>query len=215
MTERTFDRIPDLDPRNRNYPIMALIDERAPRARGWSLRTQLDQGAEGACVGFAWSHELAAIPKAIPVDDGSARRIYHRAQQLDVWPGEDYEGTSVLAGAKAIVEQGYMSEYRWAFGLNQLLLALSYQGPVVLGLNWYGGMMDTDSNGYIHHAGDLLGGHAIIAIAVHTKTKRVVLQNSWGSGWGVNGRCYITWDELGSLLQQDGECCVPVLRVKR
>lgn len=170
------------------------------------------------CVGFAWSHELAAIPKnalrfvSAPPDD-YARQIYRRAQQLDPWEGESYEGTSVLAGAKAVMEQGHMAEYRWAFGLNEVLLAISYAGPVVLGLNWYGGMMDTNSVGYIHPTGSVMGGHAIVAIAVHTATQRVVLQNSWGSGWGTNGRCFLTWDELGFLLHsEDGECCVPVGR---
>lgn len=212
MTERTFDRLPEFDERSRNYPIIALIEERRPRARGWSLRTQLDQGAEGACVGFAWAHELAAIPRKVVVSDDYARNIYRRAQQLDQWEGEAYEGTSVLAGAKTLVEQGHMAEYRWAFGINETLLAISYAGPVVLGLNWYRGMMDTDSEGYIHPEGEIMGGHAIVAIAVHTSTRRVVLQNSWGAGWGNKGRCYLWWDSLGQLLAEHGECCVPVGR---
>lgn len=210
--ERIFDRIPHFDPRNRDYPIMALIEERVIRARGWSLKTQLDQGAEGACVGFAWAHELAAIPRKVSVTDDYARQIYHRAQQLDIWPGEQYEGTSVLGGAKATQEKGHMLEYRWAFGLNEALLAISYGGPVVLGLDWHYDMMDTDSKGYIHPSGGVAGGHAIVAIAVHTAVKRVVLQNSWGSFWGIGGRCYLTWDDFGSLLNDNGECCVPVGR---
>lgn len=211
-TERVLDRLPDLDPRNRKYPIMALIEERVVRPRGWSLRTQLDQGREGACVGFAWAHELAAIPRKVAVTDEDARNIYLRAQQLDVWPGEDYEGTSVLGGAKAVLEAGHMMEYRWAFGLNEMLLALSYEGPVVLGVNWHTDMFDPDADGYIHPTGDVAGGHAIVAIAVHTASKRVVLQNSWGPYWGRSGRCYITWDELGQLLAHQGECCVPAGR---
>jgi hypothetical protein len=212
MMERTFDRIPELDPRNRNYPIMALLEERVVRPRGWSLKTQLDQGAEGACVGFAWSHELAAVPRKISVTNDTARQVYHRAQQLDEWEGENYEGTSVLGGAKAIQEQGHITEYRWAFGLQEALLALSYAGPVVFGLNWYRGMMDTNNDGYIHPEGQIMGGHAIVGIAVHTATNRIVLQNSWGGNWGNKGRCYLSWEHLDVLLRQEGECCVPVGR---
>lgn len=212
MTQRTFDRIPQFDPRNKNFPIMALLDQRVVRARGWSLKTQLDQGAEGACVGFAWSHELAAVPRKISVTDETARQVYYRAQQLDPWEGENYEGTSVLAGAKTVQEQGHMTEYRWAFTLNEVLLALAYQGPVVFGLNWYYGMMDTNTEGYIHPTGTVMGGHAIVGIAIHTATKRIVLQNSWGGNWGNKGRCYLSWDHLDQLLQDDGECCVPVGR---
>ena len=212
MAERTLDRLPEFDERSRRYPVMALIEERRPRARGWPLKTQLDQGAEGACVGFAWAHELAAIPRKVAVSDAYARGIYRRAQQLDPWEGEAYEGTSVLAGAKAVMEQGHMAEYRWAFGLNEVLLAISYAGPVVLGLDWYRGMMGTDDEGYIHPTGEKMGGHAIVAIAVHTATRRVVLQNSWGGNWGDKGRCYLSWEHLGQLLEQAGECCVPVGR---
>jgi hypothetical protein len=63
----------------------------------------LDQGKEGACVGFAWSHELAAYPVRVEVDDEFARsKIYAEAQKIDEWPGEAYHGTSVLAGAKVV-----------------------------------------------------------------------------------------------------------------
>jgi hypothetical protein len=212
MVDRVFDRIPDLDPRNRNYPIRTLIDRNVVVPRGWSLKTQLDQGSEGACVGFAWAHELAAVPRKIPATNDYARNIYYRAQQIDQWEGEAYEGTSVLAGAKVIKEQNHMMEYRWAFGLNDALLAISHYGPVVFGLNWYWGMMEPDDKGYVYPSGGLAGGHAIVGIAVHTKTKRIVLQNSWGDSWGKGGRCYVKWDALDELLQQDGECCVPVGR---
>lgn len=213
MTERTFDRLQQFDERSRRYPIIALIEERQPRARGWSLRTQLDQGAEGACVGFAWAHELAAVPRKVTVSNEYARNIYRRAQQLDIWPGEGYEGTSVLAGAKTVMEQQHMKEYRWAFGINEALLAISYAGPVVFGLDWYRGMMDTNPEGYIHLTGEVMGGHAIVGIAVHTKTRRVVLQNSWGGNWGNAGRCYLAWEDLAKLLADGGECCVPVGRI--
>lgn len=212
MTNRTFDRLPQFDERSRSFSIAPLLETRTVRSRGWSLRTYLDQGAEGACVGFAWAHELAAIPRKVTVSDEHARNIYRRAQQLDIWPGEAYSGTSVLAGAKAVQEQGHLTEYRWAFGLTDTLLALGYHGPVVFGLNWHRGMMATDPKGYIHPTGELMGGHAIVGIAVHAATKRIVLQNSWGPNWGNKGRCYLGWDDLDRLLKDDGECCIPVQR---
>ena len=79
-------------------------------------------------------------------------------------------------------------------------------------LAWYRGMMDTNDAGYIHPTGEVMGGHAIIAIAVHTATKRIVLQNSWGPNWGNAGRCYLAWDDFERLLSESGECCVPVGR---
>ncbi len=101
-----------------------------------------------------------------------ALAIYKRAQQLDIWPGENYSGTSVLGGAKAVKElknnvgESYISEYRWAFGIEDLIRALAYQGPVVLGLNWYAGMFNSDTAGWLRVTGALVGGHCLLALGV-------------------------------------------------
>lgn len=214
MVSRTFDRLKHFDPRSRNYGISDRLTTMYPRGYGWAAGVHLDQGTEGACVGFAFTGELAATPVRVPVSDGLARDVYHAAQQVDEWSGEDYEGTSVLAGAKVLKSHGYIEEYRWAFSLTEALAAISWEGPVVLGLNWYEGMTETDHKGFIHPSGRLLGGHAILARGVSTSRRYVRLRNSWGHDWGVNGDALITWDDLERLLAEDGECCVPVGRKK-
>ena len=32
-----------------------------------------------------------------------------------------------------------------------------------------------------------LGGHAILAVGYSDKTKRFIVRNSWGAGWGMKG----------------------------
>lgn len=212
-TERTFDRIPSADERNANYPMRALVAAKPLRSYTWRCDTWLDQGREGACVGFAWAHDLAARPRPRMTDHQHARSIYRWAQQLDEWPGENYEGTSVLAGAKVCHAQGHFTEYRWATSLEDLLLGIGYWGPAVLGVNWYSGMFDTDHDGYIHPTGSVMGGHAILAHRVNVPGRFVQLHNSWGSGWGVQGRARISFDDLERLLADDGEACIPVRRL--
>lgn len=215
MTERVFDWKPRFDERSKLYPIRALVGaDPELRYKLWAKGAVLDQGVEGACVGFGWSAELSASPKRVGgVTDDSARNLYHRARQLDDWEGEDYEGTSVLAGAKAVQELGFLTEYRWAFGLNDVLGALSWTGPVVLGVNWYEGMMEPDSKNYIHATGQVVGGHCILARGISVKRQRVLLRNSWGTTWGQDGNCYLSFDDLAKLLSEYGEACVPVGRV--
>lgn len=210
-----FGRIPEFDPRSLNFPIRSLLGPvRAPQTSFWDCYAALDQGNEGACVGFAWAHELAAEPEIVPnVTDNLALQFYHRAQQLDEWFGEDYEGTSVLAGAKTVTEAGHLLEYRWSFSLADLLETVSYFGPVVLGINWYSGMVSPDANGDVHVTGSIVGGHAILCYGVNTTLETVRLRNSWGRDWGDRGDCWLSWGELERLLNEDGECCVPVLRV--
>lgn len=213
--ERTFDRLPEFDPKSRLFPIRSLVAGNPIRGYTWRCDANLNQGREGACVGFSWAHELAARP--VPVrglTNDKARSIYFEAQRVDEWEGETYEGTSVLAGAKVLQRQGLIGEYRWAFGLTDLLLALGYKGPAVLGLNWHEGMFEPDNNGFIHPTGQVLGGHAIMANAVSKTGRYVRLHNSWGPDWGQNGSAKISWDDLDILLREQGEACIPTGRRK-
>lgn len=207
-----LDRLPQFDERSRNYPIRTLVTATRPRSYTWRVSAWLDQGTEGACVGFAWNHEAAARPVVRQVTHAAARQTYLRAQQLDQWPGEAYSGTSVIAGAKAMQERGWLQEYRWAFSLDDLILAVGYKGPAVLGLDWYQGMFRPDSDGYLRPTGRLMGGHAILCHAVSVRERYFWLWNSWGRGWGVGGRAKISFDDLAGLLAAGGEACVPVRR---
>lgn len=209
---RVLDWRPRHDPRSRSFPVRALLAAREPRSYTWSLGVRLDQGSEGACVGFAWAHELAATPMRRPVDEALARNIYAEAQRLDPWPGEDYSGTSVLAGAKAVQARGYLREYRWAFGLDDVVTTVGSFGPIVLGLPWLADMVEPDGDGFIHATGRVLGGHAVLARGVSLRGEYVTLHNSWGRGWGRDGTCRVSFADLGTLLADDGEACVPVLR---
>lgn len=209
-----LDRLTSFDPRNTEYPIMATISEKKPRSYTWNGKFYLDQGNEGACVGHGIAHEIGCRPKAAPVTSELAFGIYHGAQKIDEWPGEAYSGTSVLAGMKVATDMGYFSEYRWAFGLDDLIMAVGYRGPAVLGINWYEGMSNVDSNGFIHATGQVRGGHCILAKGVDVKAKKFRLHNSWGKDWGVAGDCYITFEDVEKLLNESGDACIPTMRKK-
>lgn len=207
-----LDRLQQFDDRSRDYPIRQLVGAKQPRSYTWRCDTWLDQGREGACVGHAWAHEIAARPAIRPATSELAFAIYREAQRIDPWPGEQYEGTSVLAGAQITQQRGYFDEYRWCFGIDDLVLAVGYAGPVVLGINWHEGMFRPDADGYIAPTGSVMGGHAILATAVSVRRGDVTLHNSWSQSWGVNGRCRIRIPDLASLLQAGGEACVPLKR---
>lgn len=232
--DKRMDRIVQFDERSRNFPVMATIENPNPRSFTWPCDVYNDQGKEGACVGFAWSHELAAKPVVIPTNNKTALSIYNKAKTLDEWPGEEYSGTSVLAGAKAVQSlvlnsgKHAMPEYRWAFGVDDLQVAVGRKGPAVLGVKWYDSMYTPDSLGFIRPVGNLVGGHAILCRGVkftrldNTKPLTLdnvdrdrsyfILRNSWGRKWGKQGDCYITVRDMDTLLQQDGEACIPTLR---
>ncbi len=209
---RTLDRVPQFDDRSWSYPIRELLGARKPRSYTWPLKTWNDQGREGACVGFAWSHELAAAPVKVPTDNDVGLRIYREAQKIDQWPGEAYSGTSILAGAQVAKSLGYIPEYRWAFGAQDVIDTVGAYGPCVLGMNWYEGMFDTGPSGYLSVSGRIAGGHAIVCLGVNLRMGYVTLHNSWGRGWGLDGRAFLSFADLARLLREDGDAAVPVTR---
>lgn len=207
-------RVPQFDERSKQYPIRTLVTQLIPRSYTWSCLVNLDQAQTPDCVGFSWAQELAARPVVIPsVTNAKGITLYKMAQQLDEWPGEDYEGSSVLGGAKAVQQLGYMKEYRWAFGLDDLIMGVGHNGPAILGINWLEDMFSPDPTGLISVSGAVAGGHAILCNGVSITKKLFRLHNSWSSSWGANGDCFVTFDDMDKLLKDQGEACFPVNRV--
>lgn len=216
------------DPLSLGFPIRAIVDRTVPSNMTWRTPPiPLDQGQEGACVGFGWTHEALSTPvvvdlnrvrASVPRDPQEfARYCYLSAQRIDEWAGESYEGTSVLAGAKVMQSAGLLGEYRWCFNTRDVALALTNTGPVVLGINWYNSMY-YPVNGIVRVSGSIAGGHCILVVGyrkpgvIFPGEAAFMLFNSWGPGWGNNGRAWISESELAFLLKQNGEACVPVRR---
>lgn len=213
-----------MDLRSLNFRVQAPPVYR-PRSYTWRPGPLvLDQGQEGACVGFGWAHELAARPAIVPnVSNGYARSLYKAAQLIDEWPGEDYSGTSVLAGAKTVRTVGLISEYRWCLTIDDLIVALGYFGPVVIGVDWYTGMFNTNAEGYVKPTGYIEGGHCVILNGVSIRRNSdpersidymrsfVSGVNSWGTEWGSAGRFRIALIDLMKLFP-GGDFCVPMGR---
>lgn len=212
-----LDRIPHFDPRSRGYGVAEVLPRRVERRqRFWSLPEgyPIDQGDEGACVGFGYTGELAAEPVEVP-DTGQAfaQQLYRLAQAEDRKMGNDWpEGASMLAGAKALKNGGYILAYRWAFGIDQVIDTLCAVGPIVLGINWYASMYQTRTDGLVTVGGALEGGHCILANGYWpdhpTFGDVVVWTNSWGRSYGLDGVGFIRVADLTRLLKEDGEAAI-------
>jgi hypothetical protein len=209
-----LDRIKFFDERSRAYPIARMVALKKPRSYTWRCNSYLDQGSEGACVGFGIAHELAARPAEVTgLTNAFAReKIYWEAQKIDEWPGGSYpgakpryEGTSVLSGVKVACDKGFFDSYYWGFSLDDLILGVGYRGPAVLGLPWLEDMFDTDNQGFLHATGNVAGGHCILCRGVNVTKKYLLLRNSWGKDWGMNGDCKLTFDDMKKLLADGGE----------
>ena len=127
-------RLQEHDPRSLRFAVE--VPDRDPTNKTWRCGVVLNQGHTSACTGFSRVADLLAAPRMVKVDDPQdmAQRTYKLAQTLDEWPGEDYEGSSVLGALKAVQGLGFIGEYRWAFDFGDWLRSLSYVGPSVVGI---------------------------------------------------------------------------------
>lgn len=202
------------------YPIRGLLttEQQDVTTTVWPTGPRLNQGEEGACVGFGWTAELMADPSPVRgAGQDTARPLYYELQRRDQFDGGEYPGadprqggTSVEEGAKLLTEVGHYREYRWARTEKDIALAVSHHGPVVIGVNWYAGMRDVNRKGFIRPTGRLLGGHCVLVFAVDAENDYYTIQNSWGRDWGIEGICYLSRYHMAKLLRQDGEACLPV-----
>jgi hypothetical protein len=232
VRDRTFDYRPRLVEANRQFrvqgahqfPLLANI------SRYWIPGLSvLDQGSEGACVGFGVTGEAMASPvrqrfPKVQMTDGAtwrdasevmARKVYKEAQQIDEWEGDSYDGTSVRAGMLVGRERGWWDGFRWAFSMADLRAALE-EGPVVLGVLWTEGMYEA-LGGRLVVTGPAVGGHCILSTGYSANWRgggpHYRLRNSWGRSWGLNGSAYIKDSHLNKILfEAGGEAAVPVNR---
>jgi C1A family cysteine protease len=86
--------------------------------------------------------------------------------------------------------------------LHQLQGALASGTPVVFGFAVY----DSFESQEVARTGEvpmpnleqesLLGGHAVLAVGYDDQTRRFLVRNSWGTGWGMDGYCTMPYDYL-------------------
>ncbi len=212
------------DPRSKAYPF---------KASGWALAAVehtrhipiLDQGAVGSCTGNAAVGALGsgglwtALERVLPnreaeLTEELARGLYSTATQLDdydgMWPPND-TGSDGLSIAKACQKSGLISGYRHAFTFDDFLAALQQQ-PVIVGTYWYQSMFGPYASGVVPvlASSGIAGGHEYVARSFDPGSGLIGFDNSWGASWGANGSFLIPYDVMTRLLDENGDCQVPV-----
>ena len=206
------------DERDGDYPLARAGPAAFPSRflgslgwRYWAPGPVLDQGVTSQCVAYSWKQYL----QTSPIRQARSLRepfVYAEAQQRDEWPGEDYDGTSVRAGAKVLAEMGFIASYLWAQGAVEVRDWILQRGPVVVGTAWFESMFTPDDRGYLNIAGSLAGGHAYLVRGYSRFRNAFRCTNSWSEAWGQRGEFWLRYADLDWLIAQHGEACVAVER---
>jgi len=217
-----------IDDRDKNFLIrrkLAPPGTPMPTRKTWAINAaSLDQGNTSACIGHAWRNFLRCAPMKTEKSGPSAWDIYRGAVAVDEWDENDDEaslpdgdsgmdtGTSVRAGAEAVLKAGRLKSYLWAFDLQSLISWVLTQGPVVLGIDWYSSFNTPSAAGIIKITpmARVEGGHAILCRGIDLTRSLALLTNSWGDGYGISGEVRIPLTDLERLLHQQGDCCTAI-----
>lgn len=187
-----------------------------------------DTGPEGTTVGFAVAYALQAAIEARTGDSVvlSPRSIYSIAKKYDEWPGEDYEGTSVLGALDGLKEVGAYLESGWPYsmkknpkkgtkpaykisgytkleGIEQVLNALREGKAVIATIAVSDDFDKTDAKGRVVIKLPLrqIGAKAICVVGYDGESAEFKFANDWGTGWGDNGFGLIRDTDLAKILQ--------------
>lgn len=206
-------RLHSVDERDGQFLLASRLNARSQRTkRLWKNVWVGDQKWTPHCVAFSWLHWLQDGPIKQPGTPPilSTGNLYHECQLVDEWPGTNYAGTSVRAGAKVLQKMGYIESYHWAFDIETLITAVLDVGPVVVGTNWYNAMNNPSKGFFVRPEGRLDGGHAYLIRGVHLKRGWFMCKNSWGEDWGKRGNFKIKFNFMEQLLAESGEACLAV-----
>lgn len=188
----------------------------------------LDQGHLGSCTGNAGIGALgtdplyATVPSrlqpllvaqgAYAFNEDGAVALYSDATRADDYPGSyppDDTGSSGLAIAKVLKAHDLISGYQHTFSLSDALRALT-QYPLMVGTVWYRSMFTPSPEGVltVDPRSGVAGGHEYVVDEYDAVRGLVGMTNSWGTSWGIQGRAYMQAEDLGALLDQQGDVIV-------
>lgn len=211
--QRKFGRLVSIDFSDMKHMLKPPPKMATSGVKYYFTKPALDQGNTSQCVAYSGEQFLMSGPVINKMYKTPAQ-LYKECQQVDEWPGENYDGTSVRALMKVLQGKKYLTEYKWAFDLPTVVNHLLKVGPVVFGTNWYESMFEADAKGFIRirQGSYIVGGHAYMVKGVNVTRKcpdgstgalRII--NSWGRGWASNGCAWLSFVDAKRLIGETGE----------
>lgn len=204
-----FGRIPS-PPDARDYNLRSFMPMGAAPVgeKIWDYPSEpLNQLETNHCVGFSMAAFGINLPTNTNYTDEDGHNFYYLCKEEEGLPLEE-NGCYMRSGAKVLKNLGKINTYAFAPDLESILWWLVNKSPLMVGTVWTGEMFEPNPDNIITIGGSTFGHHAYLVNEV--KDGYLGIQNSWGKGWGKNGKAYISIEDFGKLFLQDGEAITTV-----
>ena len=173
-------------------------------SKKWTCPVRLDQGNEGACVGFGGAHHMACHPWPQMTTEAIATFFYEGAQDNDEWAGDDYSGTSGNGLMRFLAKSGLIGTYYRVRDFDELCFLLSTKSAVSGGFQWKEGCFDPDRAGFIHYEGEVKGGHYVCINGVDFENEFFWIVQSWGRNHGIRGEVKVSFADMRRMIADGG-----------
>lgn len=196
---KNIDDLPILSASNSKYVAPVEYD-----CRGLCTKTE-NQGSLPYCAAYSctnWAENQLWKLSDIPPEIDPAK-VYKYAKTID---GDPYgEGTTLTAVLQYLLDKGIFDKKQCAIkvirknanSINSVKYALHKFGSILGAFNctseWYSinkNKTCISGNGSYR----ICGGHAV-ELCGYTK-RCIIIHNSWGTDWGVDGFSFMTWEEF-------------------
>ena len=112
-------------------------------------------------------------------------------------------GYPVVGSVDGAKDHKIAAYYAVPVSASEFQAALQSFGPIVIGMSWDTAFDSVPSSGILPKPkGVSRGGHAVLIIGWKTISGVLyfLIQNSWGTSWGLGGRCYLAASYLGAIV---------------
>jgi hypothetical protein len=168
----------------------------------------LNQRQTNRCVGYTGAGWGICLPVQDNFTDADGDRLYKLCKIKDNNPDGE-EGTNLRSLAKVLKDEGMITEYRFAYTVEEVAWWILNRGPIIVGTDWTLGMFSPDKNNVIHPTGSVAGGHGYF-LRKKTRDDYFVARSSWGNEFGIGGEVLISMEDFEILLHHGGEAIATI-----
>lgn len=184
----------------KDYPLskyLESIDKKDLVYKTWKIGDIWDQGPSNGCTGYAAALLLESDPKPVKnIPDPEV--IFAEARKIDNSPTKT--GASIKGALKALQKLGFVKSYYMADKIDEILIAVLNLGPVVVGIDFYSGMLKS-TNGKMIAAGGVIGSHAVVVYGVDLEKQEFLVANSHGVEWGIHGTASVSVETMNKIFK--------------